>query len=40
MRECKRLAGALTGQGYSVRQVKHGGVKSRVWKRDTVPGTA
>ena len=40
MREVKRLSAALTGQGYSVIQVKQGGIKSRVWKRDTGPGTA
>ena len=39
-REVKRLAAALTGQGWVMRQVKHAGVKSRVWKRDAVPGTA
>ena len=40
MREAKRLSAALTGLGWVMRQVKQGGVKSRVWKRDTVPGTA
>ena len=39
-REIKRLSAALTGQGYVMRQVKEGGVKNRVWKRETVPGTA
>ena len=37
IRESKRLSAALTGQGYSVRQVKEGGVKSRVWKREVSP---
>ena len=38
MREVKRLAAAMTGQGYSVRHVKEGGVKRRVWKRDNGSG--
>ena len=39
MREMKRLSTAMTGQGYSVRQVKREGVKKRLWKREAVPGT-
>ena len=40
MREQKRLSAALTGLGWVMRQVKQEGIKSRVWKRDAVPGTA
>ena len=36
-RECKRLAAALTGLGYVMRQVQDEGVKRRVWKMEKTP---